>query len=335
MNQPSILTDFYLITGNEGEERPSETVIKEFEKAIAGTHSVKVLKSDSYYISRFFYKLWKSELTFRFFHLFFLILKAIIYRKSKNYFVVLMGPRFPKCFPFFFGRGEKAIYLFDAWPSYYKIIIRFINDFKTDFVFVSSKQSAENLNQLLGRKKVFWIPEGINPEGYNVLPYENRDIDVLAFGRKYEDFHQKIADSLKQENINYLFASGNEKIFQDNESFVDGLSRTKISVCFPTSLTHPQRAENIETMTNRYLQSMASKCIILGKAPGEMIELFGYNPVIEADLDNPAEQIKEILNNFSQFDGLIEMNYKNVVEKHAWLNRWENISSIISEENNF
>ena len=112
------------------------------------------------------------------------------------------------------------------------------------------------------------------------------------------------------------------------------MSRTKISICFPTSLTHPQRAGNIETMTNRYLQSMASKCLVLGKAPDEMIRLFGYNPVVDADFNHPVQQIKDILDNFGQYTELIEKNYRNVVMNHAWINRWEKISEILSGKTN-
>lgn len=334
MSQLTNMPDFLMITGNEGEERPSETVIREFEKAIADTNSVRVINADAYFVSRFLFRLWKPESVFRLSRLPLKILNQLVYRNPKNYFVVLMGPRFPKCFPYFLRNGRKAVFLFDAWPSYYPYITRFINDFKVDYVFVSSEQSAWNLNRIIGKKNVYWIPEGVNPGDYQFLPVENRDIDVLSFGRKYEDFHNKIAEPLMQEKINYLYSSANEKIFNNTESFIEGLSRTKISICFPTSLTHPQRAGNIETMTNRYLQSMASKCLVLGKAPDEMIRLFGYNPVVDADFNHPVQQIKDILDNFGQYTELIEKNYRNVVMNHAWINRWEKISEILSGKTN-
>jgi hypothetical protein len=110
--------------------------------------------------------------------------------------------------------------------------------------------------------------------------------------------------------------------------FINGLARSKVSICFPSSITHPERAGKIETMTIRYLQSMVSKNLIIGKTPEEMITLFGYNPVIEVDMEDPVSQLNEILNNYNEYTGLIEKNYSAVVKDHTWRNRWQSIKEI-------
>ena len=114
------------------------------------------------------------------------------------------------------------------------------------------------------------------------------------------------------------------------ETFVDGLARSKISICFPLSMTNPDRSGGIETMTNRYLESMASKCLIVGHAPEEMIQLFGYNPVIEVDWHDPAGQLTFILNNYDNFLALVEQNYWLVVREHTWERRWTQILELLS-----
>ena len=80
----------------------------------------------------------------------------------------------------------------------------------------------------------------------------------------------------------------------------------------------------------RYLQSMASKCLILGHAPAEMIKLFGYNPVIEIDWDHAEEQIEDILQHFHLHIPLIERNYKAVLANHTWVHRFHQIKKILS-----
>ena len=75
-------------------------------------------------------------------------------------------------------------------------------------------------------------------------------------------------------------------------------------------------------MTMRYLQSIVSKCLIVGQAPKEMIELFGYNPVIEIDWTAPENQITSILNHYNEYQYLIEKNYLMVVNNHTWKHRW-------------
>ena len=118
-------------------------------------------------------------------------------------------------------------------------------------------------------------------------------------------------------------------IFPTEKDLIDGLARTKISICVPSNITHPERAGDIETMTVRYLQSMASKCLVVGHAPQEMVELFGYNPVVEIDMEKPAEQIRDILENFTDYIPLIEKNYIETLANHTWNDRWQQIRAIM------
>jgi hypothetical protein len=75
---------------------------------------------------------------------------------------------------------------------------------------------------------------------------------------------------------------------------------------------------------------MASKCLIVGHAPAEMIKLFGYNPVIEIDWDQAEEQIEDILQHFHLHIPLIERNYKAVLANHTWVHRFHQIKKILS-----
>ena len=56
-------------------------------------------------------------------------------------------------------------------------------------------------------------------------------------------------------------------------------------------------AGKIETLTQRYWECMLSRCLIVGRAPFELINLIGYNPVIEVEWGNESEQLLRILNN--------------------------------------
>jgi len=334
MNQKLNLPKLNLITGNEGKFRASESITNEFENAILENKKIQVAPKSSYFVSRLFFRFWNHLLVNGFLQRTFSSFFNLVLFGRKNYMVVLMGPRFQKTFPHFFRKGFKSIYMFDAWPSYYKYINRFITDFNVDVLFVSSKQSAESLNKLIGRNNVFWIPEGVDPKEYKFYPNNEKDIDVLSFGRNYQLFHEKIAEHLIKQNVNYKFPAGGKMVFPDRQTFIEGLGRSKISVCFPTSITHADRAGDIETMTNRYLQSMAAKCLILGKAPEEMKLLFGYNPVVEVNMDDPVGQIMDILKNFEQYSVLIEKNYQTLISNHTWQKRWESIQSIILERTN-
>jgi hypothetical protein len=121
-------------------------------------------------------------------------------------------------------------------------------------------------------------------------------------------------------------------IFPTRKEFIDGLVRSRISIYVPSSTTDPSRSGEIETMTTRYLQSMIAKCLIVGKAPKELIALFGYNPVIEIDMNNPVQQLQSIFEHFSNYIPLIENNFNAVIKHHTWRHRWGKIKSILVNE---
>ena len=244
--------------------------------------------------------------------------------------MVQMGADFSKCRPYFILDGRKSIYLFDAWPKEHEKIINAIKSWKIDNVFISSSQAVEKLNGSVKGCNFYWIPEAINPLMYQAYPYEKRDIDVLQFGRKYDAYHDLIRMPLEADHKVYRYEQKRgEIVFATRDEFIDGLARSKISICVPSNITHPERSGDIETMTIRYLQSMASKCLIVGHAPKEMVDLFGYNPVIEIDMADPVNQLQSVLDNFSDYIPLIEKNYMEVLNNHTWNNRWQKMSDIL------
>ena len=243
-----------------------------------------------------------------------------------SYFQLMMGPTFASVLP----PGRKSIYLFDAWPTSYERITRYVAGWHIQDMFVSSSQAARALGSRLQECRVSWVPEGIDPTVYEHRAYEAKDIDVLQFGRKHDAYHERVGPSLEASQRSYLYErTKGQIVFPSRPAFVDGLARSKVSVCFPCNLTHPERSGDTETMTQRYLQSMASKCLVVGHAPQEMTALFGYNPVVEADMTDPAGQLIALLDTIEGYRPLIERNYRTVIEEHTWSVRWRAISSTL------
>lgn len=249
---------------------------------------------------------------------------------KRHYFNVLMGEEWDKCFPYMLGRAHKSVYLFDTWPGGHKELIQFVNTHQLSHVFISSSMAAHALQTMIDRPVFSWVPEGVTPENYKYNSYADKDIDVLELGRRYAAYHENIVGALANDGRSHLYEKKKGVlVFPTREDFIDGLARTKISICVPSSITHPERSGDIETMTIRYLQSMVSKCLIVGHAPEEMVELFGYNPVVEIDKEDPARQIRDILENFSDYIPLIEKNYAEALANHTWAKRWEQIVGIM------
>lgn len=307
--------------------------IDEFEAAILQDNKVKKASSLPQRIFAVIYFTHRILRKFGIDLLGFLQNKFIRSSRKKNgyYFSIMMNIDYYKLFPhLLFSKRNCCCYMFDAWPNTQDNIVRFMNDYKLDRLFISSSQATEILNERIGKNNIYWIPEGIDIQSYKYTDYQKKNIDVLALGRRYDTYHEAILPYLENSSYSYLYEKvKGQLIFPTRSEFVDGLSRAKISICVPSNITHPERAGNIETMTIRYLQSIVSKCLIVGHAPKEMIELFGYNPVIEIDMVRPQEQLEEILKNYATYIPLIEKNYETVLNNHTWLDRWKRIREIL------
>ncbi|WP_316796890.1 hypothetical protein [Pedobacter agri] len=315
-----------LIKHPHGSGHVSQDTVNEFEDIIVRDEQVSIISVAAFkiFLSKIFVKLVSKKIL--------QVPKSLFQKRNEKLFCIMLGDEFHKSALSFLTNKNNNTYFFDAWPNNHKIIETFIKNFKVKKVFFSSQQVTEIFHNKGLDCNFFWIPEAVNTENYLFKPYSEKDIDVLSFGRKYSLLHDRIVEGLKISNINYLYEkTPGQIVFNSREDFIDGLSRTKISICIPSNITHPERSGDISTMTVRYLQSMASKCLILGYIPLDMQNLFDYNPIIEIDMDNPLKQIKDILNNFETYLPLIEKNYAYIMENHSWTHRWLMVKDIINK----
>ena len=160
---------------------------------------------------------------------------------------------------------------------------------------------------LQGVCDVYWVPEAIDVSEYRSKPWNERKIDVLAFGRCLPRYKEAIR-GLKEKGINCVL----DQRFATRWDFISALADTKISICFPRTVTDPSVAGHISTVTHRYLQSMAAKCLIVGETPVESSQMFGFDPVVAVDWRDPAAQIVEIIAHPERFDVLIERSFASV-----------------------
>ena len=247
-------------------------------------------------------------------------------------FVVFMGLSENKTLPFSCWT-EIVPYCFDCWPNLYERWMSFFKRHRVRVAFFSARQSAQYFAGALPNMKSVWLPEATDPfEYFPTKSWSERDIDVLELGRKNHIFHEKLVEPLAKANRLHLFEKiRGEIIFPDRTSFLNGLSRSKVSICFPCSQTHPERSGSVETVTHRYFESMASKCLIVGHAPQELIDLFGYNPVIEVREGHEFEQIESLLANPNAFLEIVDRNYRRLLEVGTWKHRVAKILETLRE----
>ena len=247
-------------------------------------------------------------------------------------FVSFMGFSESRTFPFAYW-NEIVPYCFDCWPAGYERWAAFFERHRVRLAFFSARQSAEYFAERLPKMKAVWLPEATDPLEYDAsVPWMERTIDVLELGRKNDAFHDRIEKHLAEAGRAHLFERvKGQIIFPDRAGLVQGMANSKISICFPCSLTHPERSGSVETVTHRYFESIASKCLVLGHAPQELIDLFGYNPIIEVQGGAEFGQIEYLLSNYANFQDLIEQNYRHLLQVGTWNTRVNKLLSVVND----
>ncbi|MDQ1329917.1 MAG: hypothetical protein QG578_180 [Thermodesulfobacteriota bacterium] len=309
-------------------------VYEDFEKDIIKYTGWKAVRGSMNILERVFEKYFLPRLKYRTFPF---DLPGM--NRSKIIFSSLSGVEYIKIFQrYIFKSKLKAIYQFDSWTHDNVINENAFRSFKINIVFFSIRKAAEYFNSLMIPDfKAYWMPEAVNCASCRRRDYGEKDIDILQYGRRWERLHEQLLPFCRTNAINYQFPieNGNAKIqFKDREALLVGLSKTRIAICVPRKITHPELYD-LSTVTSRYFECMASKCLIFGHAPQDLIDLFGYNPVVEADYSDPAGQLKYLLDHYIDFVPMIEKNYKITEERHQWKNRIEDIKNILDENTGF
>ena len=250
-------------------------------------------------------------------------------------FATLSGTEHVKIFQRYVMQSRlKAIYQFDSWTHDNIINENAFRSFRINLAFLSIRKASDYFNSLnIPDFKAYWIPEAINSQSYHFFDYASKTIDILQYGRRWEWLHEKIAPQCGANRIHYLYPPGNGILkhqFENHQELKNGLARAKIAVCVPKTITHPETYD-LPTVTTRYFECMASKCLILGHAPRDLVTLYGYNPVVEVDESDPLGQIRSLLDRFTDYVPLIERNYDVTREKHQWKNRMMEIKDIMTE----
>lgn len=219
--------------------------------------------------------------------------------------------------------------LWDVWPQNVSPLVRFARRNKVKIIFCTSSQTVAKLQRLLPAVRIEWVPEGIKVDAYpcgDVL--SARRVDILSYGRQMEETMQSLRLLAETNNLTVLFRKGREHLFANFEELTEGLRESKISICYPQSMSHPAHAHGLETLTQRYWEAMLSGTLIAGHAPKELIEVCGYNPVIELGGD-PSEVISGVLQDIGKYQELANRNRKCAEEKSGWDKRMPRIMEVL------
>lgn len=222
--------------------------------------------------------------------------------------------------------------LWDVWPECIAPLVKFVRRNRVKLMFVTASCQVEKLRTLLPDVQVEWMPEGIDVESYpNGGSLKDRQFDIIEYGRRKVNVHDDLLAHKFKRTFNHLYSK--ERImFPKFEDMTAAIRSAKISICYPQCDTNPAYAGDVETLTQRYWEAMSSGTLVAGRAPQELVDLCGYNPVITLG-DHPAEQLEAVLDDIDQgkYQDLADRN-RLYVEKHAdWSVRIAQIKKALSE----
>lgn len=242
---------------------------------------------------------------------------------------------------------EVIPFIWDCWPCYYDKMEKWLNRHKVKTAIFTSRQEMEAMKQRCPHINMFWCPEAVDASLYKEgKPLKDRTIDLLEFGRAsgmVGDYKSSTAikplngvalnsEALKPlSNINHICTKVGDKFIFTNEELYSAMGDAKITICLPRSITHPDEAQGIETLTQRYWEAMLSRMIIIGHAPQELIDICGYNPVIEirdSGLE-VKEQVLGILSHIEDYQGLVNKNRRIAIEKADWMSRIQQVKEFL------
>jgi hypothetical protein len=260
------------------------------------------------------------------------LVRKIANHSLSAYIRVLTMPSDRHLFPWSYTH-EIITYGFDCVPPLYSEWESFLRRHRVRVAFFSARQSAAAMSARIPSLSAHWIPEAVTPTDYSRGPrLSERPVHVLELGRRWDWYHTRISVALDAKGLRHYYeAKPGQVIFPSRSDLTNGLKDSMISICVPSSVSHPSRFGDVETVTHRYFESMASRCLLVGKCPSELVALFGYNPVVEIDTNDPATQLIDLVQNIDTFQDQVDKNYERLLEVGVWDDRASKIEAILEQ----
>lgn len=219
--------------------------------------------------------------------------------------------------------------IWDCWPKYFEKTCQWFIKHDVKTAIFTSSQTANRMKDRFPEMNILSITEGINTSLFknSYKKIKDKQIDLFEISSVRRSYFKKKYPKEYSELCNISPSRSTET----DEDFRSVLSDTKVTIMFPRCDTRPEIAGDIDTLTQRYWECMLSGIIMVGRAPKELINLIGYNPVVDLDKENEVDHIKEIINHADDFQELTERNRQMALKMADWSIRIDRIRDYLTE----
>ena len=223
---------------------------------------------------------------------------------------------------------EVIPFFWDVWPENFEKTFAWLKRHEVKTAIFTSSQVAEMVRVRFPDMNVLAVTEGIDVENYSAgKQIKDREIDFLEYGRNID---RAVKYSL--EGLNVVRGQKDGKNLLTSKQLLASLQNAKIVVAYTKKWTNPEQAGDIDTLTQRYWECMLSGCIMIGHAPKELVDLIGYNPVIEVDREKPDEQLMNVLANITDYQDLADRNRTSAIKYGDWKYSMQRVMSFLQEK---
>ncbi len=224
---------------------------------------------------------------------------------------------------------EVIPFFWDVWPENFEKTFAWLKKHEVKTAIFTSSQVAEMVKTKFPVMNVLSVTEGIDIETYSEgKRLKDREIDFLEYGREIDHVVKySVADK-----INYVKGKSNGKPIFSQQELVENLANSKVVAAYTKKWTNPEQAGDIDTLTQRYWECMLSGCVMIGHAPKELVDLIGYNPVIEIDMDTPDEQLMNIMANITDYQELADKNRTSAIKYGEWKYSMQRVMNFLREK---
>jgi len=222
--------------------------------------------------------------------------------------------------------------VWDCWPKQVEGVASFFKKHQVRTAIFTSSQTADIFRAMFPQMNILAITEGIKVDLYlKGKSLSDRKIDILEVGRKDGNFFK----TPLPESTNHVKTGNFDRTFQTDNEFRKALADTKVTITVPRCDVDKKVAGNIETLTQRYWECMLSRIVMVGRAPKELIDLIGYNPVVDWDGHDATPLVTDILENIGEYQDLVDRNYETARKMASWDIRVRQIMEYLKQLNYF
>lgn len=218
--------------------------------------------------------------------------------------------------------------VWDCWPACFEAVAAWLKAHKVRTAIFTSSQTAERMRKRFSEMNILTITEGINTSEFKAgKELRERQYGFFGYGRC-----GLLVDTSKLDpKMNAVGRSDVRRLCPTHAQLIDALADSAITIALTRFDNEKEVAQGIDTLTQRYWECMLSRNVIVGRAPKELTDLIGYDPVIPIDYDHLYSQINDIWEHIEDYQILVDRNRDAAMRLADWSLRMEQIQVFLKD----